>query len=63
VSTEDDVREEARRGRTTMLGELLRFLAENKKWWITPILIVMVVLGLLVFLGGTGAAPFVYTLF
>jgi len=36
---------------------------ENKKWWLVPILLVFVLLGVLIVLGGTSAAPFIYTLF
>ena len=39
-----------------------RFLAENKRWWILPILLVMLLLVALVLLSGSGVAPFVYTL-
>jgi hypothetical protein len=39
------------------------FLREHKKWWLAPILIAMLLLGLLVTLSGTAAAPFIYTLF
>ena len=39
------------------------FLKENKKWWLAPIVIAILGLGLLVLLGGTAAAPFIYTLF
>ncbi|MCD4822973.1 MAG: DUF5989 family protein [Phycisphaerae bacterium] len=46
-----------------MAREFWDFLKHNKKWWLTPILLIMLVLGLLVFLGGTGAAPFIYALF
>ncbi len=35
----------------------------HMKWWLTPIVIVMFLFGLLVVLAGTGAAPFIYTLF
>jgi hypothetical protein len=52
--------EERRRG---LLGELWGFLKENKKWWLLPILIVLLVFGLLIVLSGTGLAPFIYTLF
>ena len=45
------------------LRELCGFLKENKKWWLLPILILLLLLGLLILLGGTGAAPFIYTLF
>jgi hypothetical protein len=38
-------------------------MAENKMWWLTPILVVFGLLGVLLVLGATGAAPFIYTLF
>jgi hypothetical protein len=46
-----------------VLGEFLYFLAHNKKWWLVPIIVVLLLMGLLVVLGGTGAAPFIYPLF
>jgi hypothetical protein len=46
-----------------ILREFLSFLGENKKWWLAPILIVLLLFGILIILAGTGAAPFVYTLF
>ena len=49
--------------RTGLLREVLHFLAHNKKWWLVPILVVLLLLGLLVMLGGTSVAPFLYTLF
>jgi len=42
------------------LWDLIRF---NKKWWLTPIIVVLLVLGALIMLSGTVAAPFIYTLF
>ena len=53
----------AREGRSSLVGEFWSFLKENKKWWLAPILISILGLGLLVLLGGTAAAPFIYTLF
>lgn len=47
----------------TLVGELLSFLAANKKWWLLPILAVLLLLGVLIVLAGTAAAPFIYTLF
>jgi drug/metabolite transporter superfamily protein YnfA len=44
-------------------GELWLFLRDNKKWWLLPILAVLVLFGVLMLLAGTGAAPFIYTLF
>lgn len=45
------------------LAEFWMFLMTNKKWWLLPILLVILLLGLLVFLSSTPLAPFVYTLF
>jgi len=45
------------------LGELLGFVLQNKKWWLTPIIIVLILVGFLAVLGGSGVAPFIYTLF
>jgi len=39
------------------------FLLNNKKWWLTPIILVLLLFGLLIILAGSGAAPFIYTLF
>lgn len=47
----------------SIVSELLQFLKHNKKWWLLPILIVLALVGVLVVLGGTAAAPFIYTLF
>jgi len=45
------------------MRELWDLLRHNKKWWLTPIIVALLIMGLLVFLGATGAAPFIYTLF
>ncbi len=44
-------------------AEFADFILHNKKWWLTPILIALFLLGALALLSGTGAAPFLYTLF
>ena len=49
--------------RTSFLAEFWLFLKYNKKWWLLPILIILLLLGLLVLLGGTAIAPFIYPLF
>lgn len=43
--------------------DYLLFLRQNKKWWVLPILTIMMLLGALMLLSGTSAAPFIYTLF
>lgn len=59
----DDFAAQASGGRESLAGEFTAFLKENKKWWLAPIIIAILGLGLLVLLGGTAAAPFIYTLF
>jgi len=55
--------QEAGGRRLTLVGEFWEFLKHNKKWWLLPILLVMLLLGALVLIGGSGIAPFIYTLF
>jgi len=49
--------------RENLISELWGFLKQNKKWWLIPILLVLLLFGLLILLSGTGLAPFIYTLF
>ncbi len=53
----------AAQGKSSILGEVWGFMKQNKKWWLLPLLIALLVFGLLVVLSGTGLAPFIYTLF
>ncbi len=47
----------------SLTQEFFVFVMENKKWWLVPILLVFSIVGVLVALASTGAAPFIYTLF
>jgi hypothetical protein len=48
----------------SIVQEFWSFLKVRKKWWITPIVLFLVVLGaLLVFAKGSALAPFIYSLF
>lgn len=47
----------------SLAAELLDFLKSNKKWWLLPILLMLGLLGTLMALATTGAAPFIDTLF
>lgn len=50
--------------RMEIFKDLFQFLAERKKWWLAPIVVVLLCIGLLVVIGGgTAIAPFIYTLF
>ncbi len=39
------------------------FLIQNKKWWLIPILLILLGLSLLMLLSSTAIAPFIYTVF
>jgi hypothetical protein len=46
------------------LGDLWQFMRERKKFWLAPIIVVMLLLGALIVLAqGSAVAPFIYTLF
>ncbi|MCB9602903.1 MAG: hypothetical protein H6721_04540 [Sandaracinus sp.] len=60
---DDDFREQIGDKRSGALRDLIGYLGHHRKWWLGPIVIAIVLLGVLVFLGSTGAAPFIYTLF
>ena len=60
---EKNFQQEAEAPSRGFVSELWGFLRENKKWWLLPIVISLVLIGVLVLLGGTVAAPFIYTLF
>lgn len=46
-----------------IFGELWRFMGMRKKWWLMPIVVVIVLLGfVLVFAQTSPLAPFIYTL-
>jgi len=48
----------------SLLKELWAFMRARKKYWLAPIIIMMVILGALIFIAqGSAVAPFIYTLF
>ena len=46
-----------------LIREIWEFLSVTKKWWLLPIILMFGLLGALIMLSGTAAAPFIYTLF
>ena len=61
---QDDLEREASRPRSGFMKQALVFLGQNKKWWLAPILLTILLLGgLVLFSSSTAAAPFIYTLF
>lgn len=59
----DSFEQEATRERGGFVAEFWDFARHNKKWWLTPLLVLFLLAGLLVVLSGSGLAPFIYTLF
>jgi hypothetical protein len=59
----NDFERAASQSQESLIGEFFTFLKHNKKWWLLPIILVMLMLGVLIYLSGTAAAPFIYTLF
>lgn len=55
--------EQAATRNTSLLREILGYVQQNKKWVFLPILAAFLLLGALLVLSGTAAAPFIYTLF
>ncbi len=62
-SSRDEFTSAAKQTKSSLVGDLLGLLAQNKKWWLLPLVVVLIGLGALAILGGTAAAPFIYTLF
>jgi len=46
-----------------IVREFWDFLRHNKKWWLTPIILSLLLIALIAITAGSGAAPFIYTLF
>ncbi len=49
--------------RRSFLAELFDFVRVNRAWMLAPIIVVLLLAGALIILGGTQAAPLIYTLF
>jgi hypothetical protein len=60
---EDDFVSQAQQPHGWTISELTQFVLQNKKWWLMPIVVVLLMASLLMILGGTALAPFIYPLF
>jgi hypothetical protein len=59
----EDFAAAARDGRRTLVGEVWYYVKLYRSWLVVPILLALALLGGLVTVGGSGAAPFIYALF
>jgi len=51
-------------GKLRLLGEFWAYMKVRKKWWLGPIVIILLLLGLIaLFAEGSALAPFIYTIF
>jgi Family of unknown function (DUF5989) len=55
--------EKVQQKNASLLSEVFGFLTQNKKWWLLPLVGTFLVVGVLVLLSTTVAAPFIYTIF
>ena len=47
-----------------ILSDIWSFLKERKKYWLAPVVLVLLILGVLIVFGGSSAlAPYIYTIF
>ncbi|WP_245208298.1 DUF5989 family protein [Bacteroides faecium] len=47
----------------TFLKEIFQYIINRKKWWLAPILFILLIVGLLVIFANSAVAPFIYSLF
>ncbi|WP_305156636.1 DUF5989 family protein [uncultured Muribaculum sp.] len=47
----------------TFLKEIFQFIVQTKKWWLAPLIFVLLIIGLLVMFADSAVAPFIYSLF
>jgi hypothetical protein len=62
-SDDDDFLKAAGQKERGIVAEFVAFMAENKLWWMTPILIVFLLLGALLAIGATSGGAWIYALF
>ena len=61
--SKDEFEKASRTEEGSLLSEFIGFLKQNKKFWLLPLILVMLGLAALLILTSTAAAPFIYTLF
>ena len=59
----EDFSKQAEEAPVGFIAEFWDFLIHNKRWWLMPIVLVMLLVGALMLLNASPAAPFIYTIF
>ena len=58
-----DFEKQAANPPSSFLSDLWLFIRQTKKWWLVPLIAVLLLMGALLAVSSSGAAPFLYTLF
>lgn len=59
----DDLESLSENESQSLITEFVAFLGSNKKWWLTPVIIAIILLSILVMFGGSSLAPLIYPFF
>ena len=62
-SVADDLARRAEASEINVVRELFAFVRQEKKWFLVPILVILLLAGLFVVLSGAAVAPVIYTVF
>lgn len=57
-----DLAAEARKGQASLVREFAGFLMSNKKFWLAPIIVLLLVAALVIFVAGTAAGSWLYAI-
>lgn len=60
ASAAEDFARQAEEKPPGLIAEFVDFLIHNKKWWLTPIILMLLLIGLLAWFSASPAAPFIY---
>ncbi len=61
--TAEDFARQAEAAPSGLIREFYDLLRYNRKWWLLPIIMFLLLLSVMISLGGTALAPLIYTLF
>ena len=61
TDSKSEIESQASQSDIGVIREFVLFLKHNKKWWLTPIVIALLLIAGIAISAGTGAAPFIYT--
>jgi hypothetical protein len=59
----DEFRRLGRRRATGVVREYYDYLRHHKKWWLAPVIALLLLVGMILVLGSSAVAPLIYTLF